>query len=89
MERTKVSLLAALLIIAFSATGCRCVLLEKSDRPTRFSLNSLYSESPAKMRFDTVRKKDAKTVALEKISEKWTRDVIRGSEAKIYVDDQK
>lgn len=39
------------------------------------------------MRFDTVRKKDAKTVALEKISEKWTLDVIRGSEAKIYVDD--
>lgn len=89
MERIKVFLLAAVLIVAFSATGCRSVSLENSDRPTRFSLNNLYSESPTKMRFDTVRKKDARSMAHEKISGKWTLDVIRGSEMHVGLDSLK
>ena len=89
MKRTQVSFLVALLIIAFSATGCKSSSYKDSDRPTSFSLNDLYSGSPTKMRFDTVRKKDARSMAHEMISEKWTLDVIRGSEVQIGTEDQK
>ena len=75
-----------MLIVVFSASGCNGVVSERADKPSSFSLNSLYRNSPDKMRFDTVRKKNPKALAHERISEKWTLDVIRGSEVHVGID---
>lgn len=83
MKRT---VLLLMLIVVFSASGCNGVVSERADKPGSFSLNSLYRGSPDRMRFDTVRKKDPKALAHERISEKWTLDMIRGSEARVGLD---
>lgn len=86
MKRTRVSLLMLMLMVVFSAGGCSRNVSETSEIPGHFSLNSLYRNSPDKMRFDTVRKKNPKALAHERISEKWTLDVIRGSEVHVGID---
>lgn len=86
MKRTRVSLLMLMLMVVFSAGGCRRDVTEAAEITGHFSLNSLYRNSPDRMRFDTVHKKDPKILAQERISEKWTLDVIRGSEVHISVD---
>ena len=78
-----------MLIVALSAGGCRRDKSEISDLPGHFSLSSLYRSSPEKMRFDTVRKKTPKVLAHEMISEKWTLDVIRGSEMHVGLESLK